>query len=449
MLRIRSSERSFQLPLGNYLIGRTLPCHLLVQEPTVSAEHCRIWFSEDSWFIKDLGSTNGTLLDNLPLPKHRQSPLPRSATIKLGNVVLQTSWDNVPDTQENRPFPLVLIDRQEETSTINQRTLYALFSERQTLEAARKETAELNSQSPMIKQIYQEAADLAPSRLPVAIQGETGSGKELLARFIHRQSGRKGPLITLVPTTSEQLQESEFFGYRKGAFTGADRNYPGKIKLAAEGTLFLDELSHIPHTLQVRLLRFLENGEIFPLGAHHSEQVDVRLLVASNIPFMKLVKDGSLREDFYYRLCVHTLTLPPLRERPEDILPLFAHFFGADKAAEPGVLPRFREDFGELLLRYPWPGNIRELKAEAQRLSLREKRSERLVPELLAPAIRQAPPGTAETSPLVDRGRDLREKRIIQDTLDACQGNKSQAAERLQISRRGLYKKMKRLGMDV
>ncbi len=441
MLQIRSSERIIHLPQGSYLLGRALPCHLLIQERTVSGEHCRIWHQDDVWQIKDLNSTNGTLLDGIALIKNQDHTLPQQAQIKMGTQILEIEWDDVEPDSALPSFPIVLLSQKEETSTINQKTLYADFSSRSVDSQPDSKPIEIISRNPVMQHIYDEARDLASTLLPVAIEGETGSGKELLARFIHRQSARRGALITLVPTTNETLQESEFFGYRKGAFTGADRDYPGKIKLADNGTLFLDEISHIPQSLQVRLLRFLENGEIFPLGAHRAETVDVRLLVASNVPFKKLVREGTLREDFYYRLCIQTLTLVPLRERPEDILPLFGHFFSSGASTIP-------KEFAACLLRYPWPGNIRELKAEAQRLRLRVKEPDQLCPDILSPALRGERTGDPASSPLVDPGRKLREKRIIEETLNECRGNKSLAAEQLQISRRGLYKKMKRLGMS-
>lgn len=446
MLQISSPERCFRLPQGSYLLGRTLPCHLLVQEITVSGEHCRIWHQPEGWRIKDIGSTNGTVMDGMPLVKNQEYPLPRQSRIKLGTVTLDLQCDESDETGVQAPFPLILLSRQEETSTINQKTLYTAMTRTREPGPEDDRPAEMTSRCPAVLRIYQEARELAKSGLPVAIEGETGTGKELLAGYIHAQSGRKGELITLVPTTNEPLQESEFFGYRKGAFTGADRDYPGKIKLAANGTLFLDELSHIPHSLQVRLLRFLENGEIFPLGAQRAETVRVRLLVASNIPFRNLVKNGSLREDFYYRLCIHTLSLPPLRERADDILPLFCHFFSPSSPYREDLLA---EETAVCLLRYSWPGNIRELKAEAQRLRLKATLLEQITADHLSPALRGASEIGSRPSPLTDNGRDEREKRIIQETLNQCRGNKSLAAEQLQISRRGLYKKMKRLGMDV
>lgn len=441
MLQISSPERRIRLPQGSYLLGRTLPCHLLIEEITVSGEHCRIWHQPEGWYIKDIGSTNGTLLDGTPLAADQEHPLPRKAKIKMGTVVIDLEWDDLDPPPPFASFPVVLVSRQEETSTINQKTLYTAYSRMYKAEAANPSFQETPSANPRVREIYEEARELAVSRLPVAIEGETGSGKEILARYIHHHSGRKGPLITLVPTTDEPLQDSEFFGYRKGAFTGADSNYPGKIKLAENGTLFLDELSHIPHSLQVRLLRFLENGEIFPLGGRHAETVDARLLVASNIPFRQLVRDQVLRQDFYYRLCIHTLSLPPLRERPEDILPLFCQFFGSV-----GKLP---SEFADCLLRHSWPGNIRELKAEAQRLSLKAKRLDELSPRHIESLLRSQETKGNPSFPLADPGREARERRVIEEALVQCHGNKSQAAEQLRISRRGLYKKMKRLGMDI
>jgi DNA-binding NtrC family response regulator len=439
-------EAESRLPAGDYLLGRAIPCHILLQDRTVSSEHCRLWQADGRWYIQDSGSTNGTLLDGTPLIPRQAIPLPRSCRIRLGIISLSLDWDEEGVNKPSPPrFPLILIAQHEETSTINAKTLSTQF-----VTASRNKASQMGllSQNPKILRLYEEARDLAVTRLPIAIEGETGVGKELLTKYIHQISGRRGALITLVPTTSEALQESEFFGYKKGAFTGADRDYPGKIKLADQGTLFLDELSHIPQTLQVRLLRFLENGEIFPLGARLAETVDVRLVVASNVPFKQLIRDRVLRDDFFYRLCNHTLTVPPLRERREDILPLFTHFFLQGEAeGEPvGLGQTIPLEVGAALTAHTWPGNIRELKAEAQRLRLKVSAPHLLKLSHLSPAILSPDAAAAATPPnLTDR--DVYERKLIHETLEACLGNKSLAAERLKISRRGLYKKMKRLRM--
>lgn len=447
MLHFQSLEATSRLPAGSYLLGRALPCHILIQDRTVSSEHCRIWQDESGCFIKDIGSTNGTLLDGTPLVPHQATPLPRSCRIKLGIISLGVEWgEEEPSSARPPRFPVLLISQKEETSTINARTLTTQF-----VRSSQKKALELGllSRNTAVLHLYEEARDLAATHLPIAIEGETGSGKELLTHYIHQISGRKGPLITLVPTTSDALQESEFFGYKKGAFTGADRDYPGKIRLADGGTLFLDELSHIPHSLQVRLLRFLENGEIFPLGARQAETVDVRLVVATNVPFRQLVRSRALREDFFYRLCSHTLSIPPLRQRKEDILPLFIHFFQTSESGPSplaGTGQTVPSEVTAALTAYPWPGNIRELKAEAQRLRLKVNALNRLDCAHLSPAIlSRETMGSTPLSSLPDR--DESERKLILETLELCLGNKSQAAERLKISRRGLYKKMKRLGI--
>lgn len=430
MLRIKSSDKIVSLPPGAYLLGRCLPCHLILRSRTVSAEHCRIWHQDEAWFIRDLGSTNGTLLDGVRLIPQREYPLPALSLVRIGGAMLSLE-QTAQATPSILDLPIVLGGEQEETSSLSPSGAQKIESN----PSPAFSKPHLESHSPRIKAVYAEAAELAQSRLPVAIEGETGTGKELLARFIHQASGRSGNLITLIPNTSESLQESEFFGYKKGAFTGADRDYPGKIRLAEQGTLFLDELSHIPQSLQVRLLRFLENGEIFPLGGHAAERVDVRILVASNIPFKTLLQNGNLRRDVYYRLCSHILTLPPLRERPQDIVPLFGRFLG---------LPEIPAMIAALLLAYPWPGNVRELKGEAERVQMRLNGSSRLTPDLLSPILlgHTVTLGPSELN-------TCQERETLNQALHESRGNKSLAARQLGISRRGLYKKLKRLGLDA
>lgn len=449
MLHMQSTSKNANLPEGRYLVGRCPPSQILLTERTVSAGHCLIWHQSGSWYVRDLSSTNGTYLDGSPLIPEREYLLPVLCTLKLGNIFLKLEWNDLRDVSDMATrFPIILLARNEATTGISKKTTQAvLAAARQSI----RDDLQIDSLCKNMKQLYREAEELAHSRLPIAIEGETGSGKELLARFIHQCSGRSGQMITIVPVTSESLQESEFFGYRKGAFTGADRDYPGKIKLADQGTLFLDELSHIPTSLQIRLLRFLENGEIFPLGAHKSEFLDVRLLAASNVPFRELVRLGQLRQDVYYRLCAHTLSIPPLRERKEDVLPLFIHFLNntiCDESAlfEPKDVPAKMAD---TLRAYPWPGNIRELKTEAQRVKLRLNGARFLGIDLLSPIVQNPTPVrcASNSDPFMDEDEEAVERTAILEALQACRGNKTRTAIRLRISRRGLYKKMERLGI--
>lgn len=207
---------------------------------------------------------------------------------------------------------------------------------------------------------------VAPKDCNVLIQGESGTGKELIARAIHKNSLRKQKTFVAINVGAipENLLESDLFGHERGAFTGADRAKVGKLKLADGGTVFLDEIGDMKPDLQVKLLRFLQEGEIHPVGSVKTEKIDVRVVAASHVDLEKAVVLGKFREDLFYRLNVVKITVPPLRARPEDIRPLIAHFqmaFGAERKTILMKTVRYLE-------RYPWKGNIRELENEMERL---------------------------------------------------------------------------------
>ncbi|MFO0934080.1 MAG: sigma 54-interacting transcriptional regulator [Planctomycetota bacterium] len=283
--------------------------------------------------------------------------------------------------------------------------------------------------------------------LPVLVVGESGTGKELIARAIHfngpRRRGRiVGENCGAVPET---LMESEFFGYVRGAFTGAVRDHAGLFEQADKGTLFLDEVGETSLEMQKKLLRVLEEGEVRRVGGKASVPVDVRIVSATNRDLSEMLKDGRFREDLYYRLAGVVITLPPLRDRKDDIEPLVAHFLaeggGTPPALEPAAL--------ELLLAYDWPGNVRELRNEIRRVAALHGGGS-IRPEHLSPRI------TAYRPPDPERlaGRQLRtlvedlERRVLRASLQRHAWNKSRAAEELGLSRLGLRKKLERYGLD-
>lgn len=203
---------------------------------------------------------------------------------------------------------------------------------------------------------------ISPSDAPVLIGGETGTGKELVARHIHLLSGRKGPFLAInCGAISDQLAESELFGHEAGAFTGAQGKREGWFEAANGGTLFLDEIGDLPLNLQVKLLRVLQEREVVRIGSRKSIAVDVRLVAASNVDLSQAVNAGQFRRDLLYRLNIAQVYLPPLRERPGDIFPLVQHFIKIYAARMNILNPEFTQDARELLLNYGWPGNIREL----------------------------------------------------------------------------------------
>jgi DNA-binding NtrC family response regulator len=314
--------------------------------------------------------------------------------------------------------------------------------------------AEVVAESEAMRALLLEAWRIAQSDANVLLTGESGTGKEVLARFIHRSSRRSaGPLVAVncaaVPAT---LLASELFGHEKGAFTGASGRRDGRFREAAGGTLFLDEIGDMPLELQAVLLRAIEQRTVTPLGSSGEVHVDFRLLAATHRPLEEDVAAGRFRKDLYYRLNVIALALPALRERPDDILPLARHFLAKSNEAD----KRISHAAARALLAYPWPGNTRELANAMERARLMT-RTDVILPDNLPPAVRQAAPRASGSMPVVDDNvgavptqmQTLAESEMtnIRKALVLTSGNRTKAAELLGVTRRGLLKKLKRLGL--
>ncbi|MGD9904718.1 MAG: sigma-54 interaction domain-containing protein [Vicinamibacterales bacterium] len=303
---------------------------------------------------------------------------------------------------------------------------------------------------------------VAASPITVLITGETGTGKELLARAVHQCSTRSASRFVPFNCTAvaRDLLESQLFGFRKGAFTGAHEASPGVIRGAAGGTLFLDEIGEIGLDVQPKLLRFLESSEVHPLGEPAPVTVDVRVVAATNADLDRLMAEGRFREDLFYRLNVVKLTIPPLRERREEIPLLLDHFLErtSREAGKTGI--RIAESTSEFLLLYAWPGNVRELSNEVRRMVALAESGAVVMPEHLSPKIaatrRTVPVAERPLEPtelVVRRDQPLSaavehvERALIQDALRAT-SNVELAARRLGLSRKGLYLKRQRLKID-
>ncbi len=298
-----------------------------------------------------------------------------------------------------------------------------------------------------IRQILAQVRQVAPSQIPVLILGETGTGKELVARALHAQSPRaERPFVPLnCGALPDPLLESELFGHRKGAFTGASQDKRGLFEAADGGTLFLDEIGEMSPALQVKLLRVLESHELRPLGETTARRVDVRLVSATNRDLEAAVEEGSFRQDLFYRINTFAIQVPPLRRRRVDI-PFLAQHFAEEFGAAHARRITLDEDFIETLTRFEFPGNVRELRNAVERaIALAEPdqplRAHHLVSATGTALQRPAPDGS-----LRERVEHL-EREVIRETLDRCQGSRSQAAERLGLSRQGLRYKMRRLGL--
>jgi transcriptional regulator with GAF, ATPase, and Fis domain len=326
------------------------------------------------------------------------------------------------------------------------------------LDSALGETDGIITADAGMAEVLKTLRQVAPTELPVLIQGETGTGKELMARALYRHSARvQGPFVVLncgaIPAS---LIESELFGYVRGAFTGAQRDRMGLIAAAHRGTFFLDEVGELPPELQPRLLRVLQSGEFTRLGSVRPETVDVRFIAATNRDLAREVEEGRFRSDLFYRISGITLKIPPLRKRPHDIHLLADHFLRDYAARYAREAPHLAGDCLAALAAYTFPGNVRELESEIARLvavspsgstigagTLNERILGNSRPSVSSAA--QTPP-KAQTLPPMSLAE--MEKRLILSVLEQTAGNRTRAAEVLGISREGLRTKMQRLGIS-
>ncbi len=306
--------------------------------------------------------------------------------------------------------------------------------------------AEVVAESPQMKEILSIVARVAPTDAPVLITGESGTGKELVARLIHKGSRRsEKPFVAInCAAIPETLLESELFGYEPGAFTGARRRQPGKFELAAGGTAFLDEIGDFPPALQAKLLRFLEDGTFYRLGGTQPIKPDVRIISATNRDIDRLVAEGAFREDLFYRLNIIRISIPPLRERPQDLLKLAEMYLLQFRRKHGKGIKGFTPEARDAMLRYPWPGNVRELRNAIERAVILS-RTEYLTPELLVGeggATEQQSQSPVDLRPLAEV-----EKEHILRVLRLCNNNQSEAAKILGIHRNTLREKLKKYGI--
>ena len=306
--------------------------------------------------------------------------------------------------------------------------------------------------SPAMRAVFAQLEKVIDTRATVCIEGETGTGKELIASAIHYKSGRKDKMFVAQNCAAlpENLLESELFGHKRGAFTSADSDKKGLFEIADGGTLFLDEMGEMPLTLQAKLLRVLQEGTIRPVGATSEKQVDVRILCATNRDLAAEVEQGRFRQDLYYRLMVFPIRLPPLRERKEDVPALASHFLARYAEEYRLELSGFTPEALDALTGYGWPGNIRELENEIQRVVIQAEPGQPIEATDLSPRLRKIE-GTI-TKALPKKGTlkemmDQVERWLIAEALRDHNNNKTRTAATLGITREGLHKKLDKLGL--
>jgi Nif-specific regulatory protein len=317
-------------------------------------------------------------------------------------------------------------------------------------ERARSGEVEIIGQSRAMKELLSQLDKVVDTRVTVLIEGETGTGKELIASAVHYRSRRKAKLFVAQNCAAlpENLLESELFGHKRGSFTGATEEKRGLFDIADGGTLFLDEVTEMPLALQAKLLRVLQEGEIRPVGATHTKHVDVRIVAACNRNLEQEVSGGRFREDLYYRLKVFPIRVPPMRERRDDI-PLLAGHFLARYTKEIGKpVEGFSQGAMELLMSYDWPGNVRELENEIQRIVIQADPGGFVTPELLSPRVRRVEGIIAQAGATRGTLKEMVEqveKYFLVEALREHGNNKTSAAKALGITREGLHKKLRQL----
>jgi Nif-specific regulatory protein len=313
---------------------------------------------------------------------------------------------------------------------------------------------EIVGSSKAIQDVRSLIRKVAPTETTVLIEGESGTGKELVARAIHQLSPRNDQAWVSLNCAAvpSELIESELFGHKKGAFTGAVADHKGVFRSADKGTLFLDEIEATSPAMQVKLLRAIQVGEIKPVGENTTQQADVRLVTATNRNLQEHIREGLFREDLFYRINVFPITIPPLRERVEDIPVLIQHFLHRFYLQTGKMIRGIDPAALDLLVRYPWPGNVRELENEIERAQILAVEGSNISVRCLSPRITQSLEQILKTKTptefpkLKDAVDDLERKMIVQ-ALERYEGNKSLVARSLGLSRQGLINKIYRFGI--
>ena len=347
-----------------------------------------------------------------------------------------------------------------------QRTLTKIFARKLFLKGGGKKSKERHifesmiGQSPPMQRVYELIETVAASDSNILIIGETGTGKDMVAKAIHNLSARrKEPLVKVdCATIPRELLESELFGHEKGAFTGATVRRVGKFQQADGGTLFLDEVANLSQYVQMKLLNVLQDRWVTPIGAEIPVEVDIRLLAATNVDLLGEVKAGNFREDLYYRLNVVTIDLPPLRDRKGDVPLLIDYFLRIYNIHHDGNPSSISPEALELLMRYSWPGNIRELENVMEQICVLSDRQKIETQDLPLDILNQVihapklsykkPTESSEVVPLQEVVEDS-EQRAVERALMATSGNKKAAAKLLGISRVTLYEKIRRYGIST
>ena len=436
---------------GEAEIGRDAPATLVVADDSVSRRHARVIGGAPPE-LEDLGSTNGTKVMGRPLAPGERVALPYGSVVEIGSLVafVQSARQGAqavaaPSAASPRPNPTIA------RMTVAPPALSAAGSG-----SVAKDGPVLRDATML--RLYALVDVIAPSKLSILILGETGVGKDVYAEAVHARSPRAGGAFVRLNCAAlpENLLEAELFGYERGAFTGALQAKPGLFEAADGGTVFLDEIGEMPLVTQAKLLRVLESGETMRIGSVKPKHVDVRFVSATNRDLEALSATGEFRTDLFFRLNGVSVSLPALRQRPDDVLPLALRFL-----ERTGARSAFSDAALDALRTHRWPGNIRELKNVVERAALLSQGQPISAAHLLfrgsaladggppaaapiatsTPAPIAAPPRTGAPTPMRDEFAELEKTRIL-EAMDKCGGNQSRAAKMLGISRTTLIKRL-------
>ncbi len=427
------------------------------------------------------------IFDTITRTPHRVMIADLATLLTRSHDILDKAWEASPDlvviaygqTDSSRPLPhnerLLFIPKPlnlDELESVVMRAREYQFLKATTAEPATSEEfphflcSTIIGRSRQMLSLFELLEKVAESNATVLVQGASGTGKELAARAIHQLSSRSNKNFVPVNCAAipDELLESELFGHVKGAFTGAYANRPGRFDLADKGTLFLDEIGDMKANLQVKLLRVLQSKEFEPVGSARSQKVDVRIIAATNKNLEELVANRDFREDLYYRLSVIPITIPPLRERREDIPLLINHFLGRFNRDKRRLVKGFSREALEILRNYDWPGNVRELENLVERMvTLKESGfispddlpdrylSRRQTGRQVAPPAPLAPPPLEELPAegiCLNSAVDAFENRLILQALQRTGGNKKEAAALLNLKRTTLIEKLKKKNLQ-
>jgi len=441
-----SSRSSYPLPATPlFTLGRSTESQISIADASISRNHA-VLEQGPPLRIRDAGSANGVVVHGRRLAPGEAEPIALGDAIEIGTVlvVVTRGSAHVAQSAAREPHADALTVRPGPPDAAG------------PIEDAAGEVVVVD---PAMSRVYHTVRRIAPSDLSVLVLGETGVGKELIAETIHRLSPRAhGPFLRLnCAALSAPLLESELFGYERGAFTGAQQPKPGLLEAAGGGTVFLDEIGELPMTLQVKLLRVLEERRVLRVGALKPRDLDVRFVAATNRDLRAEVDSGSFRRDLYFRLDGISIVVPPLRERAHAEIERLAHLFLERACVQRGRAdpPALSEAALTMLLSDPWTGNVRELRNAIERAAWLCD-SDELLPEHLAPSMsrpalgdfsRDRADGRATPEPASTRPREnLRtevkalERARIEEALEQCAGNQTRAAKLLGVSRRTLVK---------